>query len=348
MSVECLGAYRWHKTDHTRLAADPAFNAQDDATVGAYFRLRLICASTNNNGSLSIGAQRRLTEDQVIEYMATWPGNNRPAAKRRMAALKSAGLVKVSKSGVVTISNWGEEQETALTLSAERKRVWREQRKKMLEGELRDLADEEPSQKSDGFLTKKGQRPATGLPPPSPQVSVTGSDSGTKSPDETPDSGGTMSHRQMGHCPTRTEDLRLRPETEKEMNISLNPEPEPEPESQRGTGSGRFARNGEGGGRPVAASLDVWDGDSVDVALRLCGEVGDYARNSWNKRRGDCIARCGGDEFAGDSMFREVLQNFAGILREDRMPKKARDGRPMTRARYLHGMISKRLAGGAP
>lgn len=345
MSVECVGAYRWHKTDHTRLAADPAFNALDDGAVGAYFRLRMICASTNNNGSLSLGAQRRMTEDQLIEYMATWPGNNRPAAKRRMAQLKSAGLVRISKTGVVTIVGWAEEQKTALTFSAERKRAWREQRKKMLEGELRDLDNEDASRKSDVFLTKNEHVPAPCALPPSPQVSVTGSDSGVKSPDETPDSGWDNVPRQMGHCPTRTEELRLRPETEKQRYKTLSPEPEPE--SHRGTGSEHRVQNGEGG-RAQGAPLDVWDGDSVDVALRLCGEIGDYARNSWNKRRGECIAHCRGDEYAGDTMFREVLQNFAGILREDRMPQKARDGRPMTRARYLHGMLSKRLAGGAP
>lgn len=103
------GHVPWHKDWHFKMEANPAYASLGPKAGWAYHRMRNLCGQTNNNGSMSFGAEKRMRMEHVKQWLPTI-GITAREAPGVIRALRKSGLIQVSKAGVVTISRWREEQ----------------------------------------------------------------------------------------------------------------------------------------------------------------------------------------------------------------------------------------------
>lgn len=370
MSVpDHAGAHYFHKCSHRDLLGNQAFLALDPATAGIYFRLRLLAGQTWNNGSLAMGATRRMTLEDVIEYMvgSCHVPNRRKAREIAGRLVSGAGLLKVSKAGVVTIARWADEQAVAAPVALRQRmhRVREALREYMIAhgvesytasreawrlasdrsvidmvsagaARSRVLALADPviaaANASRPAVATEGQGKAPSVPSPGP-AQAHGSGAG---------SGCDMSH--IG-CVTCHTDTRVIPESrpEKGDSVSLNPEPDSvAPPAASGSGhSVQGAGPGEGTeGASTPAVLRDPDAmrrmKPVDAACALTREFGELARNTYAKRMREL------SEAYGQAVGPEVFYDCLAELRIEIL-----EGRAKVASSLLNRIFRRRIDGAA-
>ncbi len=68
MSIR-VADYKWHKTWHGVVSADPGYQLCNAETRGVLLTIRNLVAQTNNNGSIRVGESGAMTFDQLLDYL---------------------------------------------------------------------------------------------------------------------------------------------------------------------------------------------------------------------------------------------------------------------------------------
>lgn len=261
----------FHRTLHNELLADFGFMNLSAEATGVYFRLRIMAARTNNNGSIAIGTDR-MSGDALVEYIMSQFRLSKRAAGKIIEELKKSEHIKVMPSGKVVLPKYVHEQEGAPSPAAERQRRSREMRKTF---------DELSSRKVSDFP-----------PPPSPPTT---DDSGFDFENTGEGDACDLSRRRVtGHTDVTDSNNR----TVIDRNISRS-----RTSSTPGTTTTTTGGDGGGGKRITGCSpdllrdLDVFQADPIDSACLMSGERDPYHVNGFRK----LLAR------VGDGIFRTAL-----------------------------------------
>lgn len=367
---EPAGKYYFTKTCHRDLLMNHAFTSLPPDVTGIYFRLRLLAGATQNHGSMEMGSTRKMTRDDVVEYMVSscQVPNRRKAGEILERLVDRAGLLKVSKAGVVTIANWEMEQASAAPAALRKRKqaardgvirymvvhgldpmeakreAWKlvddprvEQLLTMNVARRRILDLCDPIIAAYGRARGEGLRKAPAGPSvPSPQGSVSGFDSGCE--------------------PSRLEGVRthtetdLKTDTEERDEVSLNRRPDPDlrrdPPAEA-SGSAHDVQRGEGTEGPAGCrgAVPVFDArdpdalrrmDPIEAACVLTKEHGELARNTYRKRLRELQEAYGAQ---GLPMYWDCLFELAAALRENAVRK--------TPSAFLNGIFRRRIDGAA-
>jgi hypothetical protein len=312
--------YNWHKVWHANLMGNQAYLALPLDARGALQTLRNLAGQTNNNGSLRMGGVERMTYEDVLRYLIAIPGSDARRSRtilqmlivNRFLICERRGketLAAPFEGGIILVANWLKEQLSPPSYEAEKKRKQR--------------ADQAFGRDGSG-----GCRPSA---PPS-------SDSGAVQEEQfqegtCPPEAGDMSPR------TRTE---IETEIEKETLVSLNP--------VLGTvlAETKVSSVQVGGaeGRQPPAEGDGSDLFNDDPVRAYCTTMEDFSAVAKSTAGARLRSMCEAYGMSrGVDMFRQALAEMRVCLREGKVPKTCRDGRPMQRRIYFEGIFKAVLGG---
>jgi len=324
----------------------------DVADAGVWLRMRLIAGVTRQmenttDGTLSIGMVKKAKTKDVEAWARTLPGMQRKATglcKR----LKAAGLITIGRTGIIKIARWQEEQESANTPAAARKRRSRlqmdmdafldaisdQQGEYVNEDELIRSACVRLSKRQDSVsriceacISAGNIRRVDGteLFIQNCESSITASPSGPCSPPSTSEfrhsvSGGDMSHPDGVTCHIESKG--------KERGTNVPSNFDQSPSAPSGGEQGPEGRKAAG-----LTRQDIHTGSPLDVCAQLVGERGDWAANGFGKKLRELRAMHG--ETRGTRIFRDCMESLHNDMQEG-----ARITKP---AAVLHGKLNKWL-----
>lgn len=132
MSPNKYAGYRYHKTDHQKLCGNMTFMVADLNVWGVVMGLRLMAGRTrqekgNTDGALEAGSSYPAKERDILDWVES-KGLSKKQAQGAWEGVKKAGIVKVSRAGVVRIADWKAEQEMPSTENTKHQRDRRERK----------------------------------------------------------------------------------------------------------------------------------------------------------------------------------------------------------------------------
>jgi hypothetical protein len=298
------------------------------------------------DGSLAIGAVKKAKITDLERWAKSLPGMHRRGAgicKR----LKDAGVVKIARSGIVTIAHWADEQVAAATAEGERKR--RERERKGIQEILDACSDfageyipEDELFRMINVRTKKRPNSVSkicelcikhGYMHRAPDGLIlirscetlnNDGDSVPVSPPSTFDNVASGSERDMSHTHGVTCHIDRRSRNR---------------ESKDSSNSTRASTGGETGTESrFAATVTIeaiQTGSPLDVCEALIGESGKWAGNGFTKKLHELRDKHG--EARGNSIFRDCMLSLYNDIKEGAPIRK--------RGPVLHGKLNKWLQG---
>jgi hypothetical protein len=331
--------FPWHVLNHSRVG--PKLDGVSVQAAGIYIRLRCMAGAGHFDGSCWCGEVDRMKVADCVRDIArrihgdAW-ANHADAAKSILRELRDAGLVIWGTDRVVYIVDFVAEQFDRSKTGAERTREYRERQKQgndlepdgspeAADGRTGTRAVDVAAQR-DGDCAPRGdcdlpsaRGPHT--PPPAP-LPPTPKPTPTDSDNRNSDFGFSATGYDKPKTSHRDETRIRRIE-----------------ESKNGTTvPSNTTRNGRGAGGGVCLEGDIYADDPVQTAMRMTGERGRWAQNTWAKKLRE----------AGEPAFFMGLGEFRESWQDGIRPKPRPDGSPGTAGGMLMGIINSKIRGGSP
>jgi len=272
----------YHKTEQDAHLARMGQKRVSMEALGVYFLCRLLAGKCQNSGHICIGDVKKATVEDLISLLVSDHNIKKGVAVRLVNELIHAAYFKTNRSRKILLTGWESEQAKPKTYEAERKAAWRE----------RQAAEREKDAQGVGNSPETSEQAAAAFAASPASTSI-----GCAS-----ENNGTMSQREMGHCPkelepesksniyipTSTSTPSL-PQTRGEL-VKLHVLPSGAVVSGSGFGSGMTAGDAAKAARnhqpPDDDCFDIYDAAiPADLAAcRLVGESGARARNGYRKK----------------------------------------------------------------
>jgi len=324
--------YRFQMLDHNWIAGHEAFRLLPVQDHGVYFNLRLQAGRTRqeygtSDGVIGLGGAKRAKKAAVAKWIGAMPGMSAAGATGSLDRLRDAGLITITRGGIVAVARWAEEQGAPPSDVAERQRKSREAKarqvffdvlndkrglyvtrdeicevlKVKVNGGRKFAQDFIRRSVADGFL-----RDVDGV---TFYVEVVGSGENASNgggsvplpPPSISISEGVTSHKSEFVTSHHSH-------IEKDMNIS----------SKHRNASPRFPNGGGRGTEPTSCCSvtreEIFSKSPLDVCAVLTGATGEWDRNGFAKALREMRAEMG--EERGTAKFREAMDMLRADLAE--------------------------------